>query len=96
MKIKVKGFFNIKDVMGSRAPLEMDVQSATIREVLEELSRRFGEPFIKEMFAPETKELKPENQVLVNGRHYRYLEKGLDSELRDGDLLALFPAVAGG
>lgn len=96
MKIRIKGFFTIKDAMGPTSELEMDVERATIREILIELSNRFGERFRDEIFDTQTNEVQPQNQILVNGRHYRYLAKGLDTGLSDGDLLTLFPAVAGG
>ena len=35
---------------------------------------------------------KPVNPILVNGRHYRHFAHGLDTRLRDEDLLAVFPA----
>jgi molybdopterin converting factor small subunit len=34
--------------------------------------------------------------VLVNGRHCTHLPDGLDTELRDGDQVDLFPPIAGG
>jgi len=51
MKIKVKGFFTIKDAMG-HGELELEVDRATIKEVLIELSSRYGEKFGQEIFDP--------------------------------------------
>ena len=34
--------------------------------------------------------------VMVNGRDAPYLEKGLDTQLQDGDTLDIFPPVGGG
>jgi MoaD family protein len=96
MKIRIKGFFTIKDAMGRNGELEIDASRITIREILIELSNRYGGQFREEVFDPKSKEVRPENQILVNGRHYRYLTNGLDTELNDGDFLALFPVVAGG
>jgi MoaD family protein len=96
MKIRVKGFFSIRDAMGHGGVLEMDVERATIREILFELSKRYGSKFRNEIFDPHTNDIMPENQILVNGRHYRYLVKGLDTDLSNEDELSLFPPVAGG
>ncbi|MGD8857203.1 MAG: MoaD/ThiS family protein [Chloroflexota bacterium] len=34
--------------------------------------------------------------ILVNGRHYSHLPNGLNTKLKDGDDVALFPPIAGG
>jgi len=96
MKITNKGFFTIREAMGRVGPLEMEVDKATVREVLVGLSNRYGEKFMQEVFDPETKDIRGQNQILINGRHYRYFPARLDTELHDGDVLAIFPPVAGG
>jgi molybdopterin converting factor small subunit len=40
-------------------------------------------------------ELKPLVNILKGGRPIRFLE-GLDTELADGDVIAIFPPLAGG
>lgn len=96
MKIKIKGFFDVRHALGDRAVLELELESSTIRGVLNELSERFGRKFRDLLFDPETAEVRTLNQILVNGRHYRYLEGRLDAPLKDEDELAIFPPVAGG
>jgi molybdopterin synthase sulfur carrier subunit len=39
--------------------------------------------------------LKPHTLVMKNGRHIRHL-KGLATELNDGDIISVFPPIAGG
>ena len=39
--------------------------------------------------------LKPHIIVMKNGRHIQYL-KGLDTELKEGDTVSVFPPIAGG
>lgn len=96
MKIRVKGFFSIKNAMDKKGEIEMEVDNLTIREVLAELSHRYGKKFKDEVFDLQTNEVIPQNQILINGRHYRYLADGLDTKLSEGDMLAIFPLVAGG
>ena len=96
MKIRIKGFFSIKEALGGRGEGEMEVEHATIRELLTGLSERYGTRFKDQVLDPQTNEVRSENQILLNGRHYRYLPEGLDTELKEGDFLAIFPLVAGG
>jgi MoaD family protein len=96
VKIKIKGFFDVGHALGDRAVLELELENSTIRGVLNELSERFGRKFRDLLFDPETAEVRTLNQILVNGRHYRYLEGRLDAPLKDEDVLAIFPPVAGG
>ena len=96
MKIKVKGYIGLKKAMGDNGLLEMDMENATIRGVLDDLSDRLGKDFRNLIFDPRTKELSNHIRVLVNGRHYNYLPRGLDTELKGGDEVALFPPIAGG
>ena len=70
--------------MGNADMLEMEIENATISGLLDDLSNRFGKGFTDLIFDPKTKEVGSHNQILVNGRHYRYLANRLDAELKDG------------
>jgi molybdopterin synthase sulfur carrier subunit len=96
MKFKVRPYLTLRKAMGNKAVIEMEAGSATIRSVLSDLVNRFGDDFSTLMFDPKTKELSSHIKVLVNGRHFKYLPNKLDTELADGDEVALFPPVAGG
>ena len=45
MKIKIKGYFTLKKVMGGKAVLEMEIEKATIKDVLKDLNEIFGQDF---------------------------------------------------
>ena len=96
MKVKVKGFFHLKDALGGRTPLELDEEIGTIRELLDYLSARFGKDLESLIFDPETKAFAGHLILLVNGRNYLSLPDRLDSRLEEGDEVALFPPLAGG
>jgi len=96
MKIKVKGYFTLKKVMGGKAVLEMEIVNATINDLLKDLSEIFGQDFMDAIFDPKTQEVSSHIRILVSGRHYHYLPNRLDTELKEGDEVALFPPIAGG
>ena len=96
MKIKVKGYLTLKNAIDDKAAVEVEAEKVTLRDLLADLANTSGARFRELIFDPKTKELSGHVRVLVNGRHHKYLSKGLDSELKDGDEVALFPPMAGG
>ena len=56
MKITVKGYLTLRKAMDNCAVLEMEIEGATIRGLLDDLSYRFGKGFTDLMFDPKTKE----------------------------------------
>jgi len=94
--IKLKGFLNIRDAIGGSGEVELEMAYPTIRRALVELSRSRGDQLKDLIFDPHTSDVRSDTQILVNGRHYRHFRDGLDTELNEGDLVAIFPVVAGG
>jgi MoaD family protein len=96
VKIIVKGYFNLQKAMDDKSRVEVEKTSATIREVLDDLSHRFGREFIETVYDSDTGQPAAHIMLLVNGRNYLSLPGRLDTELKDGDEMALFPPIAGG
>jgi len=92
MKIHVKVFATFREVMDSQLDMEFP-KGATIRILLAELTGKY-EGLGELMFAaPGT--LRDFVNILKNGRNVHFLAR-LDTPLDDGDVIALFPPVAGG
>jgi MoaD family protein len=96
LKIRVKGYLTLGKAMGGTPELDIEMEHPTPRSVLEELSGRFGKPWRDLVFDPQSGHISSRIRVLVNGRHCASLPQRLDTALKDGDELALFPPVAGG
>lgn len=92
MKVHVKAFATFREVMDNQ--LDMDFpHGATIRTLLTELTGKY-EGLGELMFAaPGT--LRDFVNILKNSRNVHFLA-GLETPLEDGDVIALFPPVAGG
>lgn len=92
MKVHVKAFATFREVMDNQ--LDMDFpHGATIRTLLTELTGKY-EGLGELMFAaPGT--LRDFVNILKNSRNVHFLA-GLDTPLDDGDVIALFPPLAGG
>lgn len=92
MRIRVKAFATFREVMDSQVDMEFP-EGATIRTLLAELTGRY-EGLNDLIFAgPGT--LRDFINILRNGRNIHFLA-GLDTPLDEGDVIALFPPVAGG
>ena len=66
--------------------IEMDVNGDTLRALLVELTARYKEANVEfQPINPTTNDLDFDYDVLVNGKNYVALAKGLDAKLKDDD-----------
>jgi molybdopterin synthase sulfur carrier subunit len=68
--------------------------TGSLREVLSDLASRY--PGVAEQILGEGGELHRFVNVYLNDEDVRYLEGGLDTEVAEGDVVSILPAVAGG
>ena len=95
MKVVVKAFATIREALG-RGWMSMELEEGVdVKRLLEKLSEIHGERFTKLVLDPDEGKVAAGVKVLVNGRDIEFLE-GLRTRLRDGDVVALIPPVAGG
>jgi len=96
MPVSIKGYLTFRDVIGEQSfPLTAD-QAQTLNQLLDWLSSHLGQEFTDLVFDPQTNALSQHVSVLVNGRHYSHLPDKLDTQLQEGDEVAIFPPLAGG
>ena len=91
--MKVLFFATLQQAVGSS---EVDVElepGATVRQLLAALASDY--PVLSGKVFDEDGNLQHSLNVLLNGRHIRYLD-GLDSNVSEDDRIALFPSVGGG
>jgi molybdopterin synthase sulfur carrier subunit len=91
MRINVQFFATFRDIFGTKA-MEVTVKPGTTIEELLGLvcntEERRGKIF-------DNGKLKPYVIVLKNGRHIQHLD-GLETGLEEGDMVSIFPPIAGG
>lgn len=92
MKIKVKFFATFKEAFGAE---EREVEFEGRRSVLDLLNSLCDSVERRQVLFEGYAKLKPYVKVLKNGRHIEYLD-GMDTQLVEGDLIVVFPPVAGG
>lgn len=72
-----------------------DSEQVTVAKVLGKLAERYGKGFVEYVYDSKTGDVKGFLQFLINGRSASTF-KGLETELVDGDVLAIIPPVGGG
>ncbi len=72
---------------------EIEVEASNIREAIEKLEEKF--PGFKERLLDENGELRKFVNLYLNDEDIRFL-KGIDTDLKDGDVISIVPAIAGG
>lgn len=91
--MKVKLFATLRPLVGAR---EVDVSAGPgdpVGKVLAELVEKY--PALKDEIFHENGSLQDRVHVFLNGRDVRYLD-GLDTVVKEGDELRIFPPVGGG
>ena len=97
VQIKVRFFTSLREIVDKREEtLNFDQnQKVTVDLVLKTLAEKYGTPFKEYVYEGKTAQPKGFLQFLVNGNSTSTLN-GLETELKDGDVLAILPPVGGG
>ncbi|MEZ0343905.1 MAG: MoaD/ThiS family protein [Caldimicrobium sp.] len=72
---------------------EVEAEGATLKELIEDLERRY--PGLKERLCDEEGNLRRFINFFVNDEDIRFLQ-GEETPLKDGDVVSIVPAIAGG
>jgi MoaD family protein len=97
LEVKVRFFTSLREIVDKREEtltFAGDVK-ITVDLVLKTLSQKYGNPFTGYVYDGKTGQPKSFLQFLVNGTSTSTLN-GLETHLRDGDVLAILPPVGGG
>jgi len=96
VQIKVRFFTSLREIVGKREEtLNFDDGTVTVDLVIKTLSEKYGSPFKEYVCNDKTNQPKSFLQFLVNGNSTSTLN-GLQTELKDSDVLAILPPVGGG
>ncbi|HYZ91936.1 MAG TPA: MoaD/ThiS family protein [Actinomycetota bacterium] len=91
MSVKVRIPTPLRKLTKDRAEVEAD--GGTIRAIVDDLEKQF--PGFKERMCDEQGELRRFVNVYVGEEDIRFLD-GLETEIPQGELVSIIPAVAGG
>jgi len=97
LRVSVRFFTILREVTGKKEEtlqFQKD-EEVTVNSVLKRLTEKYGKAFDEYVYDHRTREVKGFLQFLVNGRSVSS-SKGTETELSDGDILAIVPPVSGG
>jgi molybdopterin synthase sulfur carrier subunit len=97
LQVSVRFFTSLREIVGKREETLTfsEGEKVTMDRVLKMLVQRYGKRFVEYIYDAKTGEVKGFLQFLVNGKSAATLN-GLQTELEDGDVLAILPPVGGG
>jgi len=94
--VEVKLLGTLRGISGrDRIPLKLRGETATVRDVIQELVDRLPGRFKRMLVDPELESPRPNTLILLNGREIGVLN-GLETPVRDGDEVVLLPVSHGG
>ncbi len=89
--VKVRLFATLRKKYGVK---ELTVKcDGTLRGAIENASKIIGEGFLKEIYDENQGKVKENMIIMINGRNIKDLK---EIKIKDGDIIAIFPPLAGG
>jgi MoaD family protein len=90
-KVRITFFGPLTQTTGEH---NTDIEALTLKEAINTLTVKYGEPFKSRVYDEKGKLRKFVN-IYINGKDVRFLNS-LDTELNEGDGVSIIPAVGGG
>ena len=89
--VKVRLFATLRKKYGVK---ELTVKcDGTLRGAIENASKIIGEGFLREIYDENQGKVKENMIIMINGRNIRDLK---EIKIKDDDIIAIFPPLAGG
>ncbi len=93
MRVQVKFLATIRGITGEPSTELFCNPRDTAGILMQKLVKKYGQRF--EQVTMDGINLKPRIKIIINGRDIDYLN-GLDTQLKDGDVIVIIPPIAGG
>lgn len=96
MRVTLKFYALLRELVGRKELIvDLDNDDAKIIDVLDAIKKEISEEVYHKIINFYNREKGPRLVILLNGRNIVHLE-GLETKVRDGDRLDIFPPAGGG
>ncbi|MFB3888991.1 MAG: MoaD family protein [Candidatus Bathyarchaeia archaeon] len=97
MQVSVRFFTVLREMAGKKEETLgfPEGEGVTVETVLKSLQQRYGKRFVEYVYDADSDRVKGFLQFFINGKSTSTLN-GLQTELHNGDVLAIVPPVGGG
>jgi len=96
MPVKVRGYLTYKSIIGEQSITIQEGETLTLVGLLTLLAVQSDQEFTQLIFEPRAQLVRDHVAVLINGRSFLNLPDRLETTLKDGDQVSIFPPIAGG
>jgi len=90
----VRFFTTLREITGRKKEHFEFSKAVTVNSLLRQLSKKYGQEFDDYMF-DELGDVRGHLQILINGQSVTTM-RGLKTQLKDGDQVAILPPIGGG
>jgi len=95
LKIKVRYFTTLQELARTREE-ELEVEEGVnLAKLIEKISSKYGQEASNYLYDKTTGKIDPTLRFLVDGVDFRRLQ-GFETRLKEGDIIAIVPAIGGG
>jgi len=95
INVKVRIFATFRDIVGIKETALQFPSNVTVRSLVQTLSNKYSQGKLEREVFDKSGNVQKYVKILVNGRDIDFLD-GPSTQLKDGDIVAMFPPVGGG
>jgi sulfur-carrier protein len=97
LQVSIRFFTSLREITGKREETLsfQEGERITVNVVLKTLKEAYGKKFTEYVYDAETEQVRSFLHLLINGRSASTMN-GLQTIVKDGDVLAILPPVGGG
>jgi molybdopterin synthase sulfur carrier subunit len=93
-KLTFRAFATLGELLPSKN-MGVSTSATTVKELIDFIAKEYNPKFKEQIINPKTGKVHAFYKILVNGRDIEFLN-GLETKLKEGDTVTIFPPVGGG